>query len=142
MSGISSTSELMEHLLSDRPSLAPSSNQFDEGDDSLVDGYSSSGNDSESNERSGIEATNSLTRDSEPMKGDVLKGLTTTARGHLKCSLVEEVRIIDSEFPEYPEVEAKYKFYGLGWMSEAPGYYYAIMVREFYLNYIATLEGM
>ncbi|MCD9642822.1 hypothetical protein HAX54_029842 [Datura stramonium] len=41
---------------------------------------------------------------------------------------------------EYQEIEGKYKFYVLGWMSEAPGYYYPTMVREFYTNYIATLE--
>ncbi|MCE5166624.1 hypothetical protein HAX54_022809 [Datura stramonium] len=34
---------------------------------------------------------------------------------------MEEVRIINSKFPEYPYIEDKYKFYGLGWMSEAPG---------------------
>ncbi|MCD7459801.1 hypothetical protein HAX54_041999 [Datura stramonium] len=39
-------------------------------------------------------------------------------------------------------MEEKYKFYGLGWMSEALGYYYPAMVREFYMNYIAILEGL
>ncbi|MCD7451261.1 hypothetical protein HAX54_010476, partial [Datura stramonium] len=69
-------------------------------------------------------------------------GLTTTAREHLKRSIAEEVRIIDSELPEYPDIEAKYNFYGLGWMSEAPGNYYPTMVREFYVNYIVVLESL
>ncbi|MCE3051131.1 ADP-ribosylation factor GTPase-activating protein agd4 [Datura stramonium] len=50
--------------------------------------------------------------------------------------------IIDLELPEYLEIKGKYKFYGLGWMSKAPGYYYPTMVREFYANYIATLEDL
>ncbi|MCE3216562.1 hypothetical protein HAX54_006887 [Datura stramonium] len=58
------------------------------------------------------------------MKGVAMRppaeGLTTKARGHLKRSIVEEVKIIDSELPEYPKIEGKYKFYRLGWMSEAP----------------------
>ncbi|MCE3215656.1 hypothetical protein HAX54_003128 [Datura stramonium] len=66
----------------------------------------------------------------------------SVARGHLKRRIALEVRIIDSKLPKYSEIEGKYKFYGLGWMSEAPGYYYPTMVREFYVNYIATLEGL
>ncbi|MCE3051338.1 hypothetical protein HAX54_049535 [Datura stramonium] len=69
-------------------------------------------------------------------------GLTTTARGHLKHNIAEEVRIIDSELPKYPKIHGKYKFYSLAWISEAPEYYYPIMVREFYVNYIAIMEGL
>ncbi|MCD7451248.1 hypothetical protein HAX54_010354 [Datura stramonium] len=63
------------------------------------------------------------------------------ARGHLKQSIIEDVRIIDSELSEYPSTDGSYKFYGLGSMSESPSYYYPNIVREFYVNYIATLEG-
>ncbi|MCD7462476.1 hypothetical protein HAX54_048615 [Datura stramonium] len=73
---------------------------------------------------------------------DFQEGLITTARGHLKRSIVEEVRIIESELPKYLDIEAKYKLYGLGWMSEAICHYYPTMVCEFYANYIAILEGL
>ncbi|MCE3049759.1 hypothetical protein HAX54_045735 [Datura stramonium] len=87
------------------------------------------------------EATSSPTEDTEPIRGDIIKGKTPgfrdnlhwqvkgdekhfqegLTRGHLKRTIMEEVRIISSEFLEYGDIEAKYKFYGLGWMSEAPG---------------------
>ncbi|MCD9641972.1 hypothetical protein HAX54_028531, partial [Datura stramonium] len=69
-------------------------------------------------------------------------GLNTTGRGYLKRSIAVEVRIIDSELSKYPDIERGYKLYGLGWMSEAPGSYYPYMVREFYMNYMATLDNM
>ncbi|MCD7446255.1 hypothetical protein HAX54_048453, partial [Datura stramonium] len=112
----------------------------DERDDSLVDGSSSSSDSSGSDEESGNEDTSSLAEDFDPMRGD--EGLTTNAIRNLKCSIAEEVRIIDLEFPKYPEIEGKYNFYGFGWMSEEPGYYYPTLVREFYANYIAIFEGL
>ncbi|MCE3049225.1 hypothetical protein HAX54_044417 [Datura stramonium] len=128
--------------------------QSDEGDDSLAKGSSLDGASSNANEKSGNEATSSPAGDSKPLRGDVLKakmlrfrdsisreGLTTTVRGHLKRSIAEEVRIIDSELAEYPDIERQYKFYGLGWISESTGYYQPNMVHEFYKNYVSTLEG-
>ncbi|MCE5166610.1 hypothetical protein HAX54_022579 [Datura stramonium] len=114
-------------------------------------------------EGSDNEASSIPVEDTEPRRGDIIKGkmqgfrdslcwqvkgaekqfqegLTTTARGHLKCSIAEEVRIIDSELLEYPYIEAKYKLYGLEWISEEPGHYYPTMVRKFYANYIVILE--
>ncbi|MCD7457020.1 hypothetical protein HAX54_033915 [Datura stramonium] len=122
---------------------APQSN---EGNDSSVGVSSSSSEIPNSNEGSGNEATSSPTEDTETIRGDIIKckipglrdsmhlkmkgvekhfqeGLTTTSRGHLRCSIVEEVRIIDSALPDYPDIEAKYRFYGLGWMSKAPSHY-------------------
>ncbi|MCE3051870.1 hypothetical protein HAX54_051088 [Datura stramonium] len=84
-------------------------NIFDEGDDSSTDGSSSNGNYSNSDEGSGSEATSSPEGDSEPMRGDILKGKKPSFRDSLRW---QEVRIIDSELPEYPEIEGKYKFYG------------------------------
>ncbi|MCD7465731.1 hypothetical protein HAX54_001823 [Datura stramonium] len=97
--------------------------QSDEGNDSSTNGSSSGEAGSDSGEESGNEAIRSPVGDSEPLRGDVLKaktsgfrdslcwkvkgadkyfyeGLTTTARGHLKQSIAEEVRIIDSELVE------------------------------------------
>ncbi|MCE3216533.1 hypothetical protein HAX54_006791 [Datura stramonium] len=65
-----------------------------------------------------------------------------TSRGHLKRNITEEVRIIDSEFPEYLDIMGEYKFYDLGWMSEVPGNYYPTMVHEFYVNYLAVRQGL
>ncbi|MCD7450870.1 hypothetical protein HAX54_008844, partial [Datura stramonium] len=47
----------------------------------------------------------------------VQEGLTATVRGHLKRSIAEKVKIIDSAFSKYPNIERRYKFYGFGWMS-------------------------
>ncbi|MCD7458755.1 hypothetical protein HAX54_039056 [Datura stramonium] len=132
-------SQLMERRASDRLSLASLSNQggarkrierteasyrlqdentkFEgeikeshEGD--LLDGSSSSGNNSDSDEGSGNKATNSPPGDSGPMKGYIImgkmlgfrdslscqvkraekqfqEGLTTTTRGHLKRNITE-----------------------------------------------------
>ncbi|MCD7471993.1 hypothetical protein HAX54_012815 [Datura stramonium] len=96
--------------------------------DSPVDRSSSSSDSSNSNEGSDNETTSSLAGDSEPIRGDVIKGktpgfrdnlhwqvkgadtyyqegLTTTTRGYFKCNITEEVRIIDSEIPEYLDIE-------------------------------------
>ncbi|MCE2055321.1 hypothetical protein HAX54_042412 [Datura stramonium] len=137
----------------------------DENTDSEADGFGSSNDSPDSDEGSGNETTSSPAEDTEPIRRDIIKGktprfrdnlrwqvktdekyfqegLTTTTRGHLKRSIAEEVRIIDSELPECPNIEAKYKFYGLGWMSEALGHYYPTMVHEFYANYIAFQNGL
>ncbi|MCD7453262.1 hypothetical protein HAX54_020340 [Datura stramonium] len=141
-----------------------SKNEFDEGDDSSANGCSLGGANSNSEEESGNEATSRAIGDSEPLRVHVLKdeisgfrgslrwqvkgddrcfqeGLTTIVRGHLKWSIAEEVRIIDSKLFEYLDIERRYKFYGLGWMTESSGYYYPNMIHEFYANYVATLEG-
>ncbi|MCD9560338.1 hypothetical protein HAX54_018957 [Datura stramonium] len=107
--------------------------QSDKGDDSLAEESSSSGNDSDLDEGSCNEATSNLAGDSETMREDILKGkmpgfrdslcwkvkrvekyfqegLTTTTRGHLKHNIAEEVRIIDLELLDYPQIEGKCKF--------------------------------
>ncbi|MCD7450016.1 hypothetical protein HAX54_002893 [Datura stramonium] len=117
--------------------------QSNEGNDSAADESSSSNDSPDLDKGSGNEATSNPQKDIEPIRGDIIKGktpgfrdslcwqvkgaekhfqegLTTIARVHLKRSVAEEVRIINSELPKYPNIEAKYKFYGLGWMSEAP----------------------
>ncbi|MCD7464574.1 hypothetical protein HAX54_053011, partial [Datura stramonium] len=83
----------------------------------------------------------------EPSSLTVLKrvykgkeGISTIGKEHLTRSIFEEMRIIDSELFEYTEIERGYKSYRLERMSEAPGYYYPNMVREFYANYADTLD--
>ncbi|MCD9644993.1 hypothetical protein HAX54_033621 [Datura stramonium] len=85
----------------------------DEGDDSSANKSSLGGAGFDLDGDSGNKATSSLTWDFEEMF---------------------------SRLPEYPEIEEKYKFYDLGWMTEALGYYYPTTTREFYANYIATME--
>ncbi|MCD9560507.1 hypothetical protein HAX54_019202, partial [Datura stramonium] len=108
--------------------------QFDEGSDTSAGGSSSSSDSPNSDEGSGNEAISIPIEDTKPIRVDIIKGKMP--------GIVEEVRIIDSELPEYLDIEAKYKFYGLGWMSEALGHYYPAMVCEFYASYIAILEGL
>ncbi|MCD9645763.1 hypothetical protein HAX54_034948 [Datura stramonium] len=129
ISGIRMTSKFMKHRVPDGPSLDPSSNQernlslckmvvsYDGLSDDIpkgnTDGSSSSSDNSNSDERSGNEATSSPSGDTETIRGDLIKG-KSPARGHFKCSIAKEVRIIDSELLEYPDIEGKYKFYCLG----------------------------
>ncbi|MCD9558927.1 hypothetical protein HAX54_016620, partial [Datura stramonium] len=61
------------------------------------------------------------------LKNTSTKALTTIEKEHLKCNIAKDVRIVNSEFHEYPWIEGKYKFYVLGWMCEALGYYYTTM---------------
>ncbi|MCD9642241.1 hypothetical protein HAX54_028932 [Datura stramonium] len=86
--------------------------QYNEGNDSSTDGSSSSSDSLDLDEGSGNEATSSSVEDTEPISGYIIKGKM--------LGIVGKVRIIGSELPEYSDIEAKYKFYGLGWMSEAP----------------------
>ncbi|MCD7466419.1 hypothetical protein HAX54_003116, partial [Datura stramonium] len=62
---------------------------------------------------SGNEAISSLARETEPLRGDVIKAKT----------------------PELQEVCA-------GWMNVALGSYFPNLVREFYVNYSATRDNM
>ncbi|MCE3050706.1 hypothetical protein HAX54_047913 [Datura stramonium] len=55
--------------------------------------------------------------------------LTTTARGHLKRSIVEKVRIIDSELPEYLEIEREDNT-----LAEVRAVLVANLMSEFPLN--------
>ncbi|MCD7447540.1 hypothetical protein HAX54_031569 [Datura stramonium] len=128
-------------------------------------GSSVDGLGSDSDEESGNNATISLTEETEPMRGDVIKAkmpgfkksvqcsvkgsdkyfqerLTITRREHLKRNFAKEVKIIDSELSEYPGIEKGYKLYGLGWTSGAPDSYFPNMVPEFYANFAVTLENM
>ncbi|MCD9644066.1 hypothetical protein HAX54_032038, partial [Datura stramonium] len=132
--------------------------QFDERDDSSKSGFSLDGPGSNLKEDNGNKAISSLSREAEPLKGYVInaktprfwesgadrskEGPTTIGQGHLKRSFSEEVRIIDSMISEFPKIGRGYQFYGLGWMSEAPGSYFPNMVREFYANYAATVDSM
>ncbi|MCE5166396.1 hypothetical protein HAX54_018659 [Datura stramonium] len=86
--------------------------QSDEEDVSSEKESSSEGVGSDLEEHSGNEDTSSLTGDSEPLRGDVLKAKM-------------------SRFPR--------QFYGLKWISEAPGLYYPNMVHEFYVNYMEEI---
>ncbi|MCD9559828.1 hypothetical protein HAX54_018133, partial [Datura stramonium] len=115
--------------------------QSNEGYDSSVDKSSSSSDNLDSNEGSNNEASSSLVEDTELIRGDIIKEKRQSLEIVCAGNITEKVRMIDSKLPEYPNIEAKYKFYVLGWMSEAPGNYYPTMVREFYANYIAFLEG-
>ncbi|MCD9560847.1 hypothetical protein HAX54_019654 [Datura stramonium] len=119
--------ETTHHL---RDENTDSKEESDEGDDSLENGSSSNGPGSDSVEESDNEVTSSSTRESEPLRGDVLKakmrgfrdslhskfkradkyfweGLTTTARGHLKRSIAEEVRIIDLKLEAHVPILAE-----------------------------------
>ncbi|MCD7458838.1 hypothetical protein HAX54_039364, partial [Datura stramonium] len=98
------------------------------------DGCSSSSDNFDSDEESGNEATRNPVGDTEPIRGDLIKGKM--------LGIAEEVTIINSEFPKCHNIKGNYKFYGLGWMSEATGHYYPTIVRELYANYIVILEGL
>ncbi|MCD7446129.1 hypothetical protein HAX54_041514 [Datura stramonium] len=54
-------------------------------------------------EVNGNEDISSLAGEFEPLREN--EGLTTTGKRHLKGIIAEEVRIIDSELSEYPEIE-------------------------------------
>ncbi|MCD9558668.1 hypothetical protein HAX54_016198, partial [Datura stramonium] len=80
----------------------------------------------DSDEGSSNEATSSLEEYTKPIRADIINGKMPgfrdsmrwklkgakkhfqeglTTRRHIKCSIAEEVRIIDSELPKYPDIE-------------------------------------
>ncbi|MCE3049979.1 hypothetical protein HAX54_046237, partial [Datura stramonium] len=83
---------------------------------------------------------NDSSADGSSSSSDALIQMKGVTMKPLAACIAKEVRIIDSELPEYPDIKAKYKFYGLGWMSEAPGHYYPTMADKFYVNYTVVLE--
>ncbi|MCE2054891.1 hypothetical protein HAX54_041595 [Datura stramonium] len=129
---LGATEEVKERHTCDRPSNSPSlacvfvsldtyGGRSDGPSPFIITG----GDGSDLEGKSGNEATSSPAGGFVPMRGDVLKAKTLGFRDIL-CW----------------QIEGKYKFYSLGWMSKAPRYYFPTMVREFYANYNATLEGV
>lgn len=68
-------------------------------------------------------------------------GQTTTKKGNLKRSFIEQFWIFLSKLVEYQDIEKWFNNYGLGCTIIAPRYYYRYYVHDFYPYYDTTLDS-
>lgn len=68
--------------------------------------------------------------------------MATTGKCNMKRTFFEKIMIITSGLSKYPKIGKTMEFQDLEWTTRGGVSYFPDIMREFYVNYITTLENI